>query len=144
MAALKNLRLNITRAKLGKEADPLMPVNHVFYITDAQTSEKVLKSSKVEEIRATILANLVQYHEEAKERLAWAVTTERATNSDLLSPLGAPPRYGWSVLRSGRCARRRVTKLDRRYLNKVNMVSTSADGREVSCHDCACGLQATI
>lgn len=33
---------------------------HKFFITDANTSEKILKSARLEEIRLTILNNLLQ------------------------------------------------------------------------------------
>lgn len=41
MAALKNLGLNITKAKINKDQEPGKPVTHTFYLTDAKTSEKV-------------------------------------------------------------------------------------------------------
>lgn len=57
ITALKNLGLNISRAKLesGKKAN-------VFYITDATTSEKITRSAQIEEIRMTIISNMLYYH----------------------------------------------------------------------------------
>lgn len=53
VAALKALGLNIKRAKLRGH-------KHKFYITDAATSEKIVKSSRLEEIRLTILNNMLR------------------------------------------------------------------------------------
>ena len=58
VAALKNLKLNIRRAKIKAAADGTHV--HKFFITDANTSEKILKSARLEEIRLTILNNLLQ------------------------------------------------------------------------------------
>jgi hypothetical protein len=59
ITALKNLGLNIRRAKLdgapGKKAN-------TFYMTDASTSEKITRSAQIEEIRMTIINNLLYYH----------------------------------------------------------------------------------
>lgn len=59
--ALRNLGLNIRRARLRDPADR-SALSTKFYITDARTSEKVLKSEKLEEIRLTILHNMLEYH----------------------------------------------------------------------------------
>lgn len=66
-AALRNLGLNIRRAKLA--AAPGAP--NKFFITDAATSEKIVKSSRLEEIRMTILSNLLKFHPEATGELAF-------------------------------------------------------------------------
>lgn len=59
VTALKNLGLNIRRAKLVKKAGVEAVVNvNVFYITDALTSEKIVKSARLEEIRLTVLSSL--------------------------------------------------------------------------------------
>jgi len=62
MGAIKNLGLNIVRAKI--ESGDIYSKNK-FYITDAHSSEKVVKSEKLEEIRLTILNNLLIYHPES-------------------------------------------------------------------------------
>jgi hypothetical protein len=49
--ALKNLGLNIRRAKLEQTLN-------TFYITEASTSEKIVKSARLEEIRMTVLNSL--------------------------------------------------------------------------------------
>jgi hypothetical protein len=58
ITALKNLGLNIRKAKVltgGRQVN-------TFYITDAETSEKILKSARLEEIRLTIINNMLYYH----------------------------------------------------------------------------------
>lgn len=89
-AALRNLGLNIRRAKLA--AAPGAP--NKFYITDAATSEKIVKSSRLEEIRMTILSNLVKYHPEATGELAFgdgsgAGAAIDAASFDALHPLAS-------------------------------------------------------
>lgn len=90
-AALKNLGLNIRRAKIKKTADDKMIINK-FYITDAVTSEKVLRSSRLEEIRATIFGNLLYYHPEAQEDMAWGAKARKPTAANPLKPLGPRKR----------------------------------------------------
>jgi UTP:GlnB (protein PII) uridylyltransferase len=89
--SLKNLGLNIRRAKLGACAGG----EHKFYITDARSSEKVVKSAKIEEIRLTILQNMLQYHPESAEQLAWGNSSARSapvSTSDPTAPLGGRQR----------------------------------------------------
>lgn len=65
VTALKNLNLNIRKAALvspGKAS--------TFFITDADTSEKVLKSARLEEIRMTIINNMLYYHPVSKSCLS--------------------------------------------------------------------------
>ena len=91
-AALKNLGLNIRRAKIKKTEDDKMVTNK-FYITDANTSEKILRSSRLEEIRATIFSNLLYYHPEAQEDMAWGAKARKPTSANPLKPLGRRKRY---------------------------------------------------
>jgi len=78
--SLQNLGLNIRRAKFqGGEGGA--GGKHKFYITDARTSEKVVKSAKIEEIRLTILNNMLEYHPESAEQLAWG--SQRSRNVSL-------------------------------------------------------------
>ena len=137
-AALKNLGLNIRRAKIAASDGA-----NKFYITDATTSEKVrkeerrekerkkeqlclclisffslvltslflflpslpphppsqvVKSARLEEIRVTILQNLLQYHPESVDELAWGDGSgglaAAASNFDELHPLGAAAHPG--------------------------------------------------
>lgn len=60
ITSLKNLGLNIRRAKLDQRT--AANNSNTFYITDAATSEKVLKSARLEEIRMTIINNMMYYH----------------------------------------------------------------------------------
>lgn len=90
-AALKNLGLNIRRAKIKKTQDEKMVINK-FYITDAVTSEKVLRSSRLEEIRATIFGNLLYYHPEAQEDMAWGAKARKPSAANPLKPLGPRKR----------------------------------------------------
>lgn len=53
VTALKNLNLNIRKAKLGGKGQ-------TFYITEADTSEKIVKSARLEEIRMTVLQSLAE------------------------------------------------------------------------------------
>lgn len=90
-AALKNLGLNIRRAKIKKTQDEKLVINK-FYITDAVTSEKVLRSSRLEEIRATIFSNLLYYHPEAQDGMAWGQKAHKPSTADPLRPLGPRKR----------------------------------------------------
>lgn len=51
--ALKNLGLNIRKAKLAGST------SNTFFITDADTSEKIVRSARLEDIRMTIINSLV-------------------------------------------------------------------------------------
>lgn len=90
-AALKNLGLNIRRAKIKKTADDKLVVNK-FYITDAHSSEKILRSSRLEEIRATIFSNLLYYHPEAEGGVGWGHKAKKPAPADPLKPLGPRKR----------------------------------------------------
>ena len=84
IAALKNLKLNIRRAKIKAGAGA-----NKFYITDALTSEKILKSARLEEIRLTIFNNLLKYHPESGSAIGWGESATPVTEADPLHPLGA-------------------------------------------------------
>ncbi len=90
-AALKNLGLNIRCAKIKKTEDEKLVINK-FYITDAITSEKVLRSSRIEEIRATIFSNLLYYHPEAQDDMGWGAKAKKPSTADPLAPLGPRKR----------------------------------------------------
>lgn len=51
-------------------------------------SEKILKSRRLEEIRLTILNNLLLFHPESGQELAWGIRARKADNS-IDVPLGA-------------------------------------------------------
>jgi UTP:GlnB (protein PII) uridylyltransferase len=86
VASLKNLNLNVRRAKIGQNEKGTN--RHKFYITDSTTSEKILKSRRLEEIRLTILNNLLLFHPESGEELAWGIRARKA-DSSIDAPLGA-------------------------------------------------------
>lgn len=87
--ALKNLGLNIRRAKISADSS----IKNKFYITDAVSSEKVVKSAKIEEIRLTVLNNLLEYHPESAEELAWGPKSiQKASSFDATHPLGLENR----------------------------------------------------
>jgi hypothetical protein len=94
IASLRNLGLSIRRAKL--QGGDGSAKEHKFYITDARTSEKILKSSRLEEMRLTILNNMLQYHPETGELLAWGSPAARRgpvlRDLDPTRPLGSSPR----------------------------------------------------
>jgi len=86
ITALKNLGLNIRKAALkpGSKASKL-------FVTDASTSEKILKSSRLEEIRMTIINNMLHYHPESSESLA-AGKSMSPPQRDQTHPLGPKAR----------------------------------------------------
>lgn len=88
IGALKNLDLNIKRAKLNP-SDPTS--KHKFYVTDAETSEKIVKSERLERIRFTILENLTRYHPECSQKLGVAHPVSLPETRDATEPLG--PRH---------------------------------------------------
>lgn len=80
ITALKNLNLNIRRAKLtGKGVS-----SSTFFITEADTSEKIVKSARLEEIRMTVLNSLVATFPESAAAMGGA----KPTDSDMSQPLG--------------------------------------------------------
>jgi hypothetical protein len=58
----------------------------------AGSSEKVIKAAKIEEIRLTILNNMLAYHPESGEQLAWGSDAARSASAirevDPTRPLG--------------------------------------------------------
>lgn len=86
ITALKNLGLNIRKAALkpGSKASTL-------FVTDATTSEKILKSSRLEEIRMCIINNMLYFHPESSESLA-AGKSMTTSKRDQTHPLGPKAR----------------------------------------------------
>ncbi|GLI60339.1 hypothetical protein VaNZ11_002459 [Volvox africanus] len=76
ITALKNLGLNIRRAKVDTAGT-------TFFITDADTSEKIVKSARLEDIRMTILNSLVAKFPEVGEALSLGKSSEIDTNKIL-------------------------------------------------------------
>jgi len=84
VAALKNLGLNIVRAKFTD----LSEKKNRFYVTDAKTHEKVLDPQRMEEIRLTILRNMVSYHPESQDKLAVGTMLAKPSLKMNKNPLG--------------------------------------------------------
>lgn len=128
ITALKNLGLNIRRAKLDSSSGGKA---NTFYITDAETSEKITRSAQIEEIRMTIINNLLYYHPESSESLA-AGQGFKAPTRDVTSPLGLKARAvvptTIEVVESpnGSCSICRITTADRPGL-LVDIVSVLKD-----------------
>eukprot|EP00879_Flechtneria_rotunda_P010773 GHRR01011257.1.p1 GENE.GHRR01011257.1~~GHRR01011257.1.p1 ORF type:complete len:278 (+),score=74.67 GHRR01011257.1:309-1142(+) len=127
--ALKNLNLNIRKAAVV----PQLAGNKAstFYITDADTSEKVFKSARLEEIRMTIINNMLYYHPEASQSLV-AGKSFQPPSRDPTQPLGPKAR---AVVRttieveeapSGSCSILHVSTRDRPGL-LVDIVSVLKD-----------------
>jgi hypothetical protein len=102
IAALKALKLNIRRAKVKTKGNTRV---NKFFITDATTAEKIMKSARLEEIRLSILNNLIKYHPESGRELGWGAAAPQDDTSDILHPLGAQkmcafctPHPDWIVL----------------------------------------------
>jgi UTP:GlnB (protein PII) uridylyltransferase len=89
MRSLKNLGLNIRRAKIRPGDSGKL---HKFYITDSHTAEKITKSARLEEIRMTILQNLLYYHPESATELGFGPKAAQAPSRDSLHPLGLRAR----------------------------------------------------
>ncbi|XRB25492.1 ACT domain-containing protein [Pseudoscourfieldia marina] len=89
-AALRALNLNVVRAKLCDETN-----RNTFYITNLADGEKVTKADKLEEIRMTILTNIMEFHPESKEKLILGVAHMPKASTVLESmeqnPLGPRP-----------------------------------------------------
>ena len=90
--SLKNLQLNIRRAKI-RPGDTGR--RHKFYVTDAHSAEKITKSARLEEIRMSILQNLLYYHPESATELGFGPKARKADSGDPLHPLG--PKKRWST-----------------------------------------------
>ena len=85
--SLKALGLNVSRAEVTADENP-----NKFYVTDAATSEKVVKSEQIENIRMAIINNMLYYHPESKEYFEGG-TVDLPGNRDVdANPLGARAR----------------------------------------------------
>lgn len=126
--ALKNLGLNIRRAKLDQSS--ATKNRNTFYITDATTSEKVLKSARLEDIRMTIINNMLYYHPESAQVLAAGQPSE--SSRDVTKPLGPRRRVAVQTnvevrdAPNGTCSILDVTTRDRPGL-LVDIVSVLKD-----------------
>lgn len=89
MATLRNLGLNIVRAKLDS-SDP--DSKNRFYVTDAETSEKIVKSARLEVIRLTVLTNLMRFYPETTDQLNSGHRVRLPESRDPTAPLGPRKR----------------------------------------------------
>lgn len=85
MAILRNLGLNIVRAKFVT-SDP--DSRNRFYVTDKETSEKIVKSARLEEIRLAVLGNLVETFPESSDQLNAGHRVKLPESRDPTLPLG--------------------------------------------------------
>lgn len=85
MAVLRNLGLSIVRAKIDT-TDP--DSKNRFYVTDSETSEKIIKSARLEEIRLAVLENLVQMVPESADQLNSGHRIKLKETRDPTLPLG--------------------------------------------------------
>jgi len=87
VAALKNLKLNIVRAKYTEAQK-----KNRFYVTDKDSGEKILNPERMEEIRLTILRNMVNYHPESIDKLAvGGAKISKPSQGYKRNPLGPRP-----------------------------------------------------
>ena len=83
--SLKALGLNVSRAEVTQDENP-----NKFYVTDAATSEKVVKSEQIENIRMAVINNMIAYHPESKQYFEGASASFGSFDVDA-NPLGARP-----------------------------------------------------
>ena len=90
--SLKNLHLNIRKAKIRPGDNGRI---HKFFVTDSHSAEKITKSARLEEIRMSILHNLLFYHPESASELGIGPKARKPTSRDSLHPLG--PKNRWEA-----------------------------------------------
>lgn len=133
ITALKNLGLNIRRAKLDSTSPGAN--KNKFYITDAYTSEKIVKSARLEEIRMTILNILVNKFPESASSFSMG-----GGSSDSQTTLGKIRKVVPTVIdieeaQNGSCSLLKITTSDRpgllvdivRVLKDINLNVVSAE-----------------
>jgi len=132
ITALKNLGLNIRRAKLQQKTNATS--QNTFYITEATTSEKIVKSARLEEIRMTVLNSLL-------DKVADAGYAAKPANveSDNAKPLGSRAVVQTTIdvveADNGSCSILKIKTRDRagllvdivRVLKDVNLNVVSAE-----------------
>lgn len=136
ITALKNLALNIRSAKLGAKKN-----FNTFYVTDADTSEKILRSARLEEIRMTIINSLLALYPETAGQLSTGEAQTATATRDLTSPLGrrrrivVPTTIDVVEASNGSCSVLKVVTRDRpgllvdivRVLKDINVNVVSAE-----------------
>ncbi|GFR48132.1 hypothetical protein Agub_g9966 [Astrephomene gubernaculifera] len=130
ITALKNLGLNIRRAKVNTAGT-------TFFITDADTSEKIVKSARLEDIRMTVLNSLVANFPEVGEALS---AGSKALDSEPNKVLGTRRRVVQTTIdvteaANGSCSVLKIVTRDRpgllvdivRVLKDINLNVVSAE-----------------
>jgi hypothetical protein len=79
--ALKNMGYNISRAKLSEDS------KNKFFITKAESAEKVTRSAELEDIRQCIMHTMVDFHPEAASLIVTG-GSEMAASSTILGADG--------------------------------------------------------
>ena len=113
VASLKNLGLDINR---GEVAMGDGTKTSKFYVLDHDTGEKVTKSERLEEIRHTILTNMVAFHPEAAEYIqAKAPTRTMDSNEGVLGKVKTKVQTG-------------IKCVPERYHSKLTIETTDRPG----------------
>jgi len=110
VAALKNLGLDITRGEVTMGDDEK---TSRFFVIDRASGEKVTASARLEEIRQTVLTNMLTYHPESAEFIQAKAPT-RANE-------GALGKVKSKMLTEITCA-------PERYHTKLTVVTTDRPG----------------
>lgn len=85
--ALRNLGLSITRAEITEGDD-----RNRFYVTDAKTGAKVTDPIRIDEIRETIIRNMLEYHPESAQAGLSAFLGAKKPSDKAEAPLGVSAR----------------------------------------------------
>lgn len=133
IVALKNLGLNIRRAKLVEKG--ASGPRNVFYITDAQTSEKIVRSVRLEEIRMVIIHSLVSSYPESASQLVAAVKSVDEEQKPGYIRRVVPTTVDVDEAPNGSCSVLKITTPDRpgllvdivRTLKDINLNVVSAE-----------------
>ncbi|GAX84153.1 hypothetical protein CEUSTIGMA_g11576.t1 [Chlamydomonas eustigma] len=83
--ALKNIGLNIRRAKISQKEKSAASSQNVFYLTEASTSEKIVKSARLEEIRMTVITSIMSKFPQNCE--SFSVSAKSSSDSSEGKPL---------------------------------------------------------
>lgn len=128
--ALKNLGLNIRKAKLTGGSTTA----NTFFITDAYTSEKIIRSARLEDIRLTLISSLMEAFPETSSSF-----TIKSSSMDEGPKLGGRKVVQTTIevneAKNGSCSVLKITTNDRpgllvdivRVLKDINLNVVSAE-----------------
>lgn len=135
IVALKNLGLNIRRAKIAQKSNNL--VQNAFYITEASTSEKIVKSARLEEIRMTVLDSVTAKFPESAFGFNFGQSSGYDSDSNTPGTMRAvvPTTIDVAEAANGSCSLLKIKTADRpgllvdivRVLKDVNLNVVSAE-----------------